>query len=160
MQITNLLTLIGLGGVAIGLLLNVWAVHRGNVQKRAEFLMHLYDKMLSDDIMEIFFKLEYGKIKKIKENSADEKNLNKLLSLFDNIGHLKETTKNFTDDDLEYFAMEIISTFKNRVVKEYLESIEKDYTKQYKNFKHLDLIKPFGDFKKLACDLIRKYEGL
>lgn len=162
MQLSDLFSLIGLGGVAIGLFLNVWAVHRGNAQKRSEFLMELYNSFLSDDVSDIFFKLEYEKIKTIKPDSKDEKNLSKLLTIFDNIGHLFETSKNFNKSDLEYFATEIISVYTNPVVNQYLKKLKDDYTKLFNelqlNQNKTKALIPFDDFQKLAEFLLKKYK--
>ena len=162
MQLSDLFSLIGLGGVAIGLFLNVWAVHRGNAQKRSEFLMELYNSFLSDDVSDIFFKLEYEKIKTIQADSKDEKNLNKLLTIFDNIGHLFETSKNFNKNDLEYFATEIISIYTNPIVKKYLEKLNDDYADLFEklqlNKNKTKTLMPFEDFKKLAEYLLKQYK--
>jgi len=154
MSLADWFTVCSLTLIVIGLLFNLIAIRKGNSQKRAEFLNNLYIQFASDNLLDIYYKLEYDKIKSIPEESQDEKNLDQLLGFFDNIGHLIET-RNLTWKDVEYFALEIISVYKKDVVKKYIQKTQEYYKTE---MKIKDDILPFSDFQRIAEKLVNKYQ--
>ncbi len=154
MQMSDLFSLIGLGGVAIGLFLNVWAVIRGNAQKRAEFVINLYSQLTNDEIAKFYERLEWDEITEIKDKSADAKVLDKLLALFDNIGHLKRTG-NFYKKDMQYFALEMILLYENQAVRDYINRVKNYYQNEKK---YSEKIIPFTDFEEIAKNISKKYK--
>lgn len=144
MLLMDFLEITSISCVAIGLMLNAWVVLKSNKQKRAEFLLGLYNQVLNEGIIDLLIKLESNKIKNFNKDRPSEIQLNKILGIYDSIGHLRHLN-NFSNFDLEYFAFEIIYLNNNPIVRKYLDELKESY----KSKGYPESILPFSDFEYL-----------
>ena len=137
----------------IGLFFNFAQLKSGNKQKRAEYIISLYNQYMSDkNMLDIYYKIEYQKLKYSSDfhGSDDEKNLDKLLEFYDNIAKLYEL-KNFTLEDLDYVAYRYLIIYQDQSVKVYLEFLDNWFEKRGMK------LKPFLNFRKVGKVLQKKY---
>lgn len=95
-------------------------------QKRAEFILQLHHIFVDDkDMMEMFYKIEYGDFKYDAEMhiSLEEKKLDKLLGHFNNVCRLYEMNV-IEDNDFEIFRYEISRVAQNREVCKYFDFLD------------------------------------
>lgn len=127
-SIGDLLLTLSILIASIGLFLNFLQMRKNNLQKRAEYMINLYNQYASDpDMIDIYYKIEYGEFYYNEEfhQSPEEKKLDKLLGFFENIAKLyimKNIT--FTLDDLKYVAYEFLVIYQDKSVKQYLQFLE------------------------------------
>ncbi|RLG27099.1 hypothetical protein DRN85_01100 [Methanosarcinales archaeon] len=131
---------------AVGLFLNFLQMRKNNLQKRAEYMINLYNQYTSDpDMTDIYYKIEYGEFDYNEEfhQSSEEKKLDKLLGFFENIAKLY-TMKNITLDDLKYSAYEFLVIYQDNSVKQYIRFLERWFSQR--GIK----VKPYEAFQKVG----------
>ena len=125
-SIGDLLLVISIMIAAVGLFFNLLEMKINNRQKRAEYMINLYNQYASDhEMMDIFYKIEHKEFKYDKDlhQQNEEKKLDKLLGFFTNIARLY-LTKNITLEDLKFFAYEFLVVYRDESVGKYLESLD------------------------------------
>ena len=153
-EISDLLNFVTPIFTVIGLFFTFYQIKEYNKQKRAEYIIDLYNKYTSDqNVMNIYYEIVSGKFKcdRAFHPTPDEQNLEKLLGFFENIAMLY-VMKNITIDDLKYVACEFIVIYQNSSVKEYLTNLDKRNNNLY------DIeIKKYEAFRKVGKLLEEKY---
>lgn len=138
---------------AFGLFLNLIQLRTGNRQKRAEYILNLYNQYISDDkMLEIYYKIEYQEFEYCNDfhRSEDERKLDKLLHFYDNIAKLHQL-KNLTLEDLDYIAYNYLVIYQNSEIQKYLKFLDGW-------FKDRGLSqKPFSAFQVVGHLLEKKY---
>lgn len=95
-------------------------------QKRAEFILQLHHMFINDkDMMEMFYKIEYGDFKYDAKMhmSLKEQKLDKLLGHFNNICRLYEMNV-IEDKDFEIFRYEISRVAQNKEIRKYFDFLD------------------------------------
>ncbi len=153
-SISDLLLAVSILIAALGLFLNFLQMKKNNLQKRAEFIINLYNQYASDsDMMEVYYKIEYGKFKYDKNfhQSDEEKKLDKLLGFFENIAKLY-LMGNITLDDLKYVAYEFIVIYQNEFVQQYFQFLDGWFRQRGMKIKPYEAFRQVGKIlKKEMC---------
>src|ERR1041385_6053013 len=105
-SIGDLIQFVALLIASLGLFLNLIQLKIANRQKRAEYIINLYNQSALDkDVLDIYYKIEYGEFRYDHEfhRSPEEIKLDKLIDMYDNIAKLYRLG-NFTLRDLSYVA--------------------------------------------------------
>lgn len=139
---------------AVGLFLNLVQMKTANKQKRAEHIVNLHNQFALDkDVLDIYYKIEYGEFRYESEKfhgSDEEKHLDKLLDVFDNIAKLY-LLDNFTLQDLNYVAYNYLVVFQDASIKEYLEFLDNWYVMRGMK------LKPYSALRSVGQILEREY---
>jgi hypothetical protein len=139
---------------AVGLFLNLAQMKAANRQKRAEFIINLHNQFsLDKDVLDIYYKIEYGEFTYEPEefhSSDEEKKLDKLLDVFDNIAKLY-LLNNFTLGDLDYVAYNYLVIYQDESVKKYFGFLDKWYVERGVK------VKPYSAFRNVGNTLEEKY---
>jgi hypothetical protein len=139
---------------AVGLFLNLAQMKAANRQKRAEFIIDLHNQFsLDKDVLDIYYKIEYGEFsyEPVEFHGSDEeKRLDKLLDVFDNIAKLY-SLNNFTLRDLDYVAYNYLVVYQDESVSEYLGFLDKWYKERGMK------VKPYSAFRNVGNTLEEKY---
>lgn len=145
---TNLLAILSATLAATGLCLNWWQMRKNNMQRRAEYLVNMRNKYMSDpEMLEIHYQIEYSKFEyKEFHGSPTERKLDKLLYFYESVARLR-LMKNITDDDIGMFAYELLSVYRNEEVKKYLSFLDDSFAKR--GFK----LTPFRAFRQVGEQL-------
>jgi len=151
-SIADLLLVISILIAAVGLFLNFLQMRKNNLQKRAEYMINLYNQYASDsDMIDVYYEIEYGKFDYHEgfHQSSEEKKLDKLLGFFENIAKLY-IMKNITLDDLKYVAYEFLVIYQDNSVKQYIQFLEQWFSQR--GIK----VKPYEAFQKVGKILEKK----
>ena len=155
-QITigDLIQALALIVASVGLFLNLVQMKAANKQKRAEHIVNLHNQFsLDKDVLDIYYKIEYGRFDYAPEKfhgSDEEKQLDKLLDVFDNIAKLY-LLDNFTLKDLDYVAYNYLVVFQDASVTEYLKFLDNWYAERGMK------VKPYFAFRSVGQILEREY---
>jgi hypothetical protein len=152
-SVGDLLTLAGLLIASIVLFLTWLSMRRHNRQKRAEFLIDLYNQYMADsDIMSIYYEIEYGQFEYNESfhQSESEKKLDKLLGIFENIAKLWEMD-NITLEDVRIIAYEYIVVYQDHAVQEYLGFLDNWF--RDRSIK----VTPYAAFRRLGAKLLQQF---
>jgi hypothetical protein len=141
----------------VATLIGVFAAYRqiyiSNRQKRADLVLQLCNQFYQDkEIQEIYYKIEYNDFKyEIQKfhGSEEEKQLDKLLGLFSNIGQLYDM-KIIKDADLEFIKYEFQIIYENKSVTAYFKTLDNWF--QIRKITHLKF-HPFRKVGKMLSDL-------
>lgn len=108
----------------------LWEVNRqakkSAIQKRSEYIIDLYNTFVNDkDMVDIYYKLEYSEFNYDNNfhGSDTEKQLDKLLGHFSNIGRLYFSDI-LTREDLKFLEYEFLIVYQNRNIKTYLNFLD------------------------------------
>jgi len=138
----------------VGLFLNWSQLKSANRQKRAEYIIDLYNQSALDkDVLDIYYQIEYGKFTyepKKFHGSPEEIKLDKLIEIYDNIGILY-LLGNFKLADLSYVAYSYLVVYQDESVQRYLMVLDSWYRRRGMK------IKPFMSFRSVGEVLERKY---
>jgi hypothetical protein len=133
---------------AIGLFLNLAQMKAANRQKRAEYIISLHNQFsLDEDVLDIYYKIEYGRFvyeQQAFHGSDEEKKLDKLLDVYDNIAKLY-LLKNFTIRDLNYVAYSYLVVYQDQAIKTYLSFLDKWYVERGMKVKPYEAFRIVGD---------------
>jgi len=149
--IGDMISIAGFVAAACGLFLAYLQMRKSNRQKRAEFIIGIYNEFASStDMQDIYYKIEYGEFSYSNEfhKSKEEKKLDKLLGLFENISKLYEMG-NITFQDMKIVAYKFVVIFKDTGVNRYLSFLE-SWTKQTR------LSFPYSSFRRVGKVLTEK----
>lgn len=126
MELVEILTIISISLAALGLFANYFQIRKANIQKRAEYIVKLYNDFVNDtDMIDIYYQLEYSDFD-YNDNfhgSASEKNLDKLLGHFSNIGRLYFMGI-LKKKDLKFLEYEFLIIYQNRNIQNYLKFLD------------------------------------
>lgn len=154
-SIGDLIQFGGLFIASVGLFLNLIQLRVANRQKRAEYIINLYNQSALDkDVLEIYYKIEYGEFKYDHEfhRSAEEIKLDKLIDMYDNIAKLYQLG-NFTLQDLNYVAYRYLVVYQDESVRRYLSFLDTWYVQRGMK------VKPFDAFRMVGRILEKEYSG-
>lgn len=152
-SVSDILSLVGIVIASVGLYLNAATMWRSNRQKRAEFIIEIKSTMFADsEMMDIYYRMEYGKFKYNKNfhGSNDERCLDELLGLLDNIAKLW-IMGNVKIDDVGLIAYEYLMIYQNPEVKKYFTYLDDWFDKR-----GIAMI-PFDALRKLGVVLEKQY---
>jgi hypothetical protein len=124
--IANIATALTFGAAAWQLWESNKQTRKSAVQKRSEYIIDLYNTFVNDkDMIDIYYKLEYSDFKYDNNfhGSETEKQLDKLLGHFSNIGRLY-FAKILTREDLKFLEYEFLIIFQNKNIKAYLNFLD------------------------------------
>ena len=99
---------------------------KGAIQKRSEYIIDLFNTFINDSQMiDIYYKIEYGTFyyNESFHGSQDERNLDKLLGHFTNVGRLYSANI-LKKKDLSFLQYEFIIIYENESVCEYLDFLD------------------------------------
>ena len=125
-ELSEMLTIASILLAVLGLFANFLQIRRGNTQKRAEYIVQLYNEFVNDrDMMEIYYKLEYSKFNYGQNfhGSETEKQLDKLLGHFSNIGRLHFMGV-IRRQDLKFLEYEFLVIYQNSNIESYLAFLD------------------------------------
>lgn len=124
--IANISTALTFGAAAWQLWESNKQTKNSAVQKRSEYIIDLYNTFTNDkDMVEVYYKLEYSEFK-YDENfhgSQTEKQLDKLLGHFSNIGRLYNLGI-LTLEDLKFLEYEFLVIYQNKNVQAYFDFLD------------------------------------
>lgn len=136
--IPNLINFALLLATTIGVFAAFRQLSNSNKQKRADLIIQLCNQFYQDeDMQQIYYKIEYGRFTYNIETfhqSEEEKQLDKLLSLFSNIGQLYQMGI-VRDRDLEFIKYEIQIIYEDPYIKSYFKTL--DYWFKIRQISHL-----------------------
>jgi len=154
LTVGDLIQALALVFAAVGLFLNFIQMRASNKQKRAEHIVNLHNHLSQDeDVSGIYYKLEYGEFNYLPEKfhgSDEEKQLDKLLDVYDNIAKLY-LLDNFTLRDLDYVAYSYLVVYQDKSVTEYLTFLDSWYVQRGMR------VKPYSAFRSVGSILEREY---
>jgi hypothetical protein len=125
-SLTDLLTLGALLLAIVGLFLTWRQIRQGNRQKRGEFMTNLFTQYISDPGMTAcFYNIEYDKFlyPEAFHGTEEEKQLDRLLSFFDNMATLCENG-DLTIRDMGTFAYQYLVLYRNKQIQSYLAFLD------------------------------------
>jgi hypothetical protein len=150
MSIADTIQIIAILIAALGLFLSWRQLAIANRQKRAEYIINLYNQSALDkDVLDIYYKIEYGRFDYVPSEfhgGPDEIKLDKLLDMYDNIAKLYKLG-NFTSSDLEYVAYRYLVVYQDKSVISYLEFVDSWYKQR-----GMRLV-PFQAFREVGKEL-------
>lgn len=138
---------------SVGLFLNLIQLRAANRQKRAEYIINLYNQAALDkDVLDMYYKIEYGKFKYDEKfhGSEEEIKLDKLIDMYDNIAKLYQLG-NFTLRDLNYVAYRYLVVYQDEAVGRYLSFLDGWYVRRGMK------VKPFHAFRNVGQILEKEY---
>lgn len=125
---------------------------KGAIQKRSEYVINLFNTFINDQQMiDIYYQIEYSTFE-YDENfhgSENERNLDKLLGHFTNVGRLYESNI-LEESDLSFLQYEFIIIYENPGVQAYLHFLDSWF--QTRGIKS----KKFEQFRSTAKKLIKQ----
>jgi len=151
----DIITVVALLVAAVGFFLNFVQIRKDGLQKRAEHLMAIYKEYGSDPgVSAIYYKIQHQEFAfdSCFKDPADERDLDELLYLYDQISKLY-LMRVIGIKDIEVFAYDFVSVYADASVRRYLNSLAGDY-RRYKL-----RVLPFGYFQKAVSELERHYTG-
>ena len=126
MELVEILTIVSISLAALGLFANYFQIRKANIQKRAEYIVKLYNEFVNDnDMTDIYYQLEYSDFDYNNEfhGSETEKKLDKLLGHFSNVGRLYFMGI-LKKEDLKFLEYEFLIIYQNRNIQKYLEFLD------------------------------------
>jgi hypothetical protein len=111
---------------AVGLFLNWWELRIAAVQKRAEFIVSVFNQYVLDpDCADVFYAIEYNSFEYGEEfhGSKEERQLDRLLSYFAKIAALYELGI-IKWKDLDLVTYEFVRVYQNSAVQEYFKTLD------------------------------------
>jgi hypothetical protein len=107
---------------------------------------------LDSDVLEIYYKIEYGEFRYDNEfhRSEEEIKLDKLIDMYDNIAKLYQLG-NFTLQDLSYVAYRYLRVYQDEDVRRYLSFLDGWYIQRGMK------VKPFFAFREVGQILENEY---
>jgi hypothetical protein len=124
--IANVATACTFGAAAWQLWESNKQTRKSAIQKRSEYVIDLYNTFTNDkDMVKIYYKLEYSEFR-YDDNfhgSQTEKQLDKLLGHFSNIGRLFNLGI-LTREDLKFLEYEFLVIYQNENIQEYLKFLD------------------------------------
>jgi len=154
-SVGDLLTFAGLLVASIGLFLTLASMRRANRQKRAEFIIGLQSSLFSDpDMMAIYYEIEYGQFAYdgTFHGSLKERQLDKLLGLFENIAKLW-AMGNLKLDDVRLIAYEYVVVYQDPEVSSYIAFLDEWFDRRGMR------IRPFDAFRSLGTVLVKRFSS-
>ena len=152
-SIGDLIQFVALLIASLGLFLNLIQLKIANRQKRAEYIINLYNQSALDkDVLDIYYKIEYGEFRYDHEfhRSPEEIKLDKLIDMYDNIAKLYRLG-NFTLRDLSYVADRYLVVYQDPSVRKYLSFLDSWYVQRGMK------VKPFDAFREVGRILEEEY---
>lgn len=150
----DLISIAGFITATFGLFLAYYQMVRSNRHKRAEFVMDACRQFTSsEDLQEIYYKLEYGQFTYSNEfhGSLEEKTLDKLLMLFENVSKLFKMD-NISLCDLDIIAYYFLRVYENKEIGKYFDFLDLWCVRN-------NLPKRYSSFRKV-CEILRKGKGM
>lgn len=144
-EIGDFLTILS---ILIGVVVTIYQFKRESAKKRGEFLVNLHNSIIDDDkIMNMIYEIDYKKFKFDDDfhRSENEMVLDRLLNKLETISKIYELG-NISDKELEIFAYEFLSVYRNEEVKSYLKFLENAYDK-------FETIPKFESFQRVGLHL-------
>jgi hypothetical protein len=138
---------------SVGLFLNLIQLRAANRQKRAEYIINMYNQSALDkDVLDIYYKIEYGNFTYDQEfhGSEEEIKLDKLIDMYDNIAKLY-LLGNFTLRDLNYVAYRYLVVYQDESIGNYLSFLDTWYVQRGMK------VKPFDAFRAVGQILEKEY---
>jgi hypothetical protein len=124
--IANIATALTFGAAAWQLWESNKQTKKSAIQKRSEYVLDLYNAFVNDkDMIEIYYKLEYSEFRYDGNfhGSETEKQLDKLLGHFSNIGRLY-SLEILTRGDLKFLEYEFLVIYQNKNIQAYLNFLD------------------------------------
>ena len=124
--IANVATSLTFGAAAWQLWESNKQTRNSAIQKRSEYVIDLYNTFVNDkDMIEIYYKLEYSEFRYDVNfhGSETEKQLDKLLGHFSNIGRLYYL-RILTREDLKFLDYEFLVIYQNKNIQAYLHFLD------------------------------------
>lgn len=124
--IANVATALTFGAAAWQLWESNKQTRNSAIQKRSEYVIDLYNTFVNDkDMVEIYYKLEYSEFRYDGNfhGSDTEKQLDKLLGHFSNIGRLFNLGI-LTREDLKFLEYEFLVIYQNKNIQAYLSFLD------------------------------------
>jgi hypothetical protein len=146
-------TIIGVIWAIINVRRALLAYENEQSMRRKEVISKLYERFLEEDVYELYEKIKNKE--PFELTTRNEKALNKVLTLFDEIDYFK-TKKLFGDEIWEYIACELINLSCHENVQDFLKKNRKKYPPKLQNQYQKDLM-PFTGFKALVKELPKDY---
>jgi len=146
MELAELLTIISISLAALGLFANYYQIRKANIQKRAEYIVKLYNDFVNDtDMIDIYYQLEYSDFEYNDEfhGSETEKNLDKLLGHFSNIGRLYFMGI-LKKKDLKFLEYEFLIIYQNRNIQNYLKFLDNLFKSREINDEKFEYLRKTG----------------
>ncbi len=147
---TNILQwaqLIASVATAIALIPAVVQLIQSNKQKRAKFIMSLYNAFTNDkEMMDMYYKIEYGNFTYNPESfhdSAEEKRLDKLLGHFNNICYLRKLDV-IKDSEFQLLEYEISRVITDDNIQSYLQFLDRILQSERKNYVKYSELREYG----------------
>jgi hypothetical protein len=138
---------------SVGLFLTLIQLKAANRQKRAEYIINMYNQSALDkDVLDIYYKIEYGNFRYDAEfhGSEEEIKLDKLIDMYDNIAKLY-LLGNFTLRDLNYVAYRYLVVYQDESIGRYLSFLDSWYVQRGMK------VKPFDAFRTVGQVLEKEY---
>ncbi|MEO0075903.1 MAG: hypothetical protein ABIK31_07390 [candidate division WOR-3 bacterium] len=144
--IANVATALTFGAAAWQLWESNKQTRKSAIQKRSEYVINLYNTFINDkDMVEIYYKLEYSEFR-YDDNfhgSQTEKQLDKLLGHFSNIGRLFNLGI-LTREDLKFFEYEFLVIYQNKNIQAYLRFLDNWFKLRQINIKKFEYFRLTG----------------
>lgn len=126
-SISDLINIALLIATTIGVFAAFKQIYISNKQKRADLILQLCNQFYQDkEMQDIYYKIEYNTFHYDGETfhgSQEEKQLDKLLGLFSNIGQLYQM-KIIMDKDLEFIKYEFQVVYDDLGVQSYFQTLD------------------------------------
>lgn len=126
-------------------------IYISNKQKRADLILQLCNQFYQDkDMQDIYYRIEYGEFQyaiTTFHKTEDEKKMDKLLSLFSNIGQLYQMGI-VKDKDLEFIKYEFQIIYEYKAVQAYFQTLDSWF--EARQISHLKF-QPFRDVGKIIA---------
>jgi len=116
------------------------------IQKRSEYVIDLYNTFINDkDMIDIYYKLEYSEFRYDVNfhGSEMEKQLDKLLGHFSNIGRLYNLGI-LAREDLKFLEYEFLVIYQNKNIQAYLKFLDGWFKVRQINDKKFDYFRMTG----------------
>lgn len=151
-SISDLINVALLVATTIGVFAAFRQIWVSNKQKRADIILQLCNQFYQDkEMQDMYYKIEYSRFQYKAETfhaSEEEKQLDKLLGLFSNIGQLYQM-KIINDRDLEFIKYEFQIIYEYRGVQLYFQTLDGWF--QSRQITHLKF-QPFRDVGQIIVD--------
>jgi len=148
MDLIELFTLISIVLATMGLFANYYQIRKSNLLKRAEYIVKLYNQFVNDkQMIDFYYKIEYGMLE-YKDDfhlSEEEKNLDKILGHFSNIGRLF-FMRILKPEDLEFLEYEFIILYKSEFIQNYFGFLDRWTDANKLNEKKFDYFRKTAEF--------------
>ncbi len=112
----------------------IYTLQKGNIIRESEFIERLCGVFERPNISKLYYKIEYNHLDPILDESEDEKDLDELISFFDSMEYYHRK-KIISDDEVEFVAVELLTVYENKVVRQYIKKVQKYFKKyQHENY--------------------------